>query len=178
MSIADFLAVVSLVVGVGAIALAFVFYRWTDTASRETRDAAKAMEASIEKLEAMFDKMYATTFAALNETHKDVMNHVLHTTVDNEELVQKVSEAIQKTDPAKDEEVAQVSREVVSDVAQSMMKTVSFPTAGELAAATHVLADMYTNSPSVQSMLATSLKEMSKHITSMTASALNTPKKP
>jgi len=121
MTITDFLAVVSLTVGVGAIALAFVFYRWTDTALNQIRGAADSIKASNEKLEKLFDKMFSTTFAAMNDANAAIRENFLQRAVNNEDLLRAVSDALKKGGIVKEENAPTVSREVVSDVAKAVI---------------------------------------------------------
>lgn len=122
------LSVVSLVVGIGAIIQGFVFYRWSEEASRKTRESAQSIEASINKIEVLFNTMYSTTFAALNEANTAIREHAFQKTVDNEELRKKVSEMIYHLGIKEDAD--RLSRELLSGITRSVVETMpsTFPT--------------------------------------------------
>ena len=69
-------SVVSVVLGVGAIALSIVFYRMSSQTFEDTRDASKGIGASVDRLEKLFDKLYADTFSIMRDTVSDMRKHM------------------------------------------------------------------------------------------------------
>lgn len=76
-TIVGFIATIaSLVLAVGAIWLSFVFYKMSNEASKETTKAAKDIQASVERLEKIFDKLYSDTFSMMKDTVTDMRQHI------------------------------------------------------------------------------------------------------
>lgn len=94
--------IASLVLAVGAIWLSFVFYRMSNEASKETTKAAKDIQASVERLEKIFDKLYSDTFSMMRDTVTDMRQHIWkkpHTgssddIVNNEEKINNLKNSI------------------------------------------------------------------------------------
>lgn len=68
--------IASLILAIGAIWLSFVFYRMSNEASKETTKAAKDIQASVERLEKIFDKLYSDTFSMMRDTVTDMRQHI------------------------------------------------------------------------------------------------------
>ena len=68
-------AIASLVLAVVAIVLSILFYKMTAELAEGTREAAKGIGASVEKLEKLFDRLYADTFSMMKETVSDMRKH-------------------------------------------------------------------------------------------------------
>lgn len=76
-TIIGFIATIaSLVLAIGAIWLSFVFYKMSNEASKETTKAAKDIQASVERLEKIFDKLYSDTFSMMRDTVTDMRQHI------------------------------------------------------------------------------------------------------
>jgi hypothetical protein len=72
-----FLATVgSLVLSVVAIWLSIVFYRMSSQLSETTKEAAKGIGSSVERLEKLFDKLYSDTFSMMRDTVSDMRKHI------------------------------------------------------------------------------------------------------
>ena len=69
-------AIAALVLAVVAIALSIAFYRMSSQLSQSANDAAKDIGASVEKLEKLFDRLYADTFSMMKDTVSDMRKHV------------------------------------------------------------------------------------------------------
>ncbi|WP_048797591.1 hypothetical protein [Hafnia paralvei] len=102
-TIIGFIATIaSLVLAVGAIWLSFVFYKMSNEASKETTKAAKDIQASVERLEKIFDKLYSDTFSMMRDTVTDMRQHIWkkpHTgsaddIVNNEEKINDLKNSI------------------------------------------------------------------------------------
>lgn len=68
-------AIASLVLAVVAIVLSILFYKMSAQLAEGTREAAKGIGASVEKLEKLFDRLYADTFSMMKETVSDMRKH-------------------------------------------------------------------------------------------------------
>lgn len=76
-TIVGFIATIaSLILAIGAIWLSIVFYKMSDKASKETTSAAKDIQASVERLENIFDKLYSDTFSMMRDTVTDMRQHI------------------------------------------------------------------------------------------------------
>ena len=69
-------SVASLVLAVLAITLSIVFFRMSTVLSQSANDAAKGIEASVARLEQLFDKLYSDTFSMMRETVSDMRKHM------------------------------------------------------------------------------------------------------
>jgi uncharacterized protein with von Willebrand factor type A (vWA) domain len=69
-------SIASLVLAVIAIWLSVIFYRMSTELSESTKEAAKGIGASVERLEKLFDKLYADTFSMMRDTVSDMRKHI------------------------------------------------------------------------------------------------------
>lgn len=69
-------SIVSLVLAVGAIWLSVVFFRMSNEAHKATTEAAKGIDASVKRLENLFDKLYSDTFSMMKDTVSDMRKHI------------------------------------------------------------------------------------------------------
>ncbi len=67
---------VSVIIGVFAIWLSVTFYRLTSKVSEDTKEAAKGISASVDRLESLFDRLYADTFSMMRDTVSDMRKHI------------------------------------------------------------------------------------------------------
>ncbi|PLM42491.1 hypothetical protein, partial [Klebsiella pneumoniae] len=102
-TIIGFIATIaSLVLAIGAIWLSFIFYQMSNEASKETTKAAKDIQASVERLEKIFDKLYSDTFSMMRETVTDMRHHIWKKPpagnsddiIDNEEKINSLKNSI------------------------------------------------------------------------------------
>ena len=68
-------AIAALVLAVVAIVLSIVFYKMSAQLADSTKEAAKGIGGSVEKLEKLFDRLYADTFSMMKETVTDMRKH-------------------------------------------------------------------------------------------------------
>lgn len=68
--------VVSIVLAAFAIWQSSVFFRWSNTAQREAENAAKGVDASVKKLEDVFNRLYSDTFGIMRDTVSDMREHM------------------------------------------------------------------------------------------------------
>lgn len=63
-------SMVSIIIGIGAVALSVVFYRMSSDAQRASENANKDIQASVSKLDAMFNSMYSDTFSLVRDSYR------------------------------------------------------------------------------------------------------------
>ncbi len=68
-------AIASLVLAGVAIVLSIVFYKMSAQLAESTKEAARGIGASVEKLEKLFDRLYADTFSMMKDTVSDIRKH-------------------------------------------------------------------------------------------------------
>jgi F0F1-type ATP synthase membrane subunit b/b' len=68
-------AIASLVLAIVAIVLSIVFYQMSSRLSESAKEAAKDIGSSVEKLEKLFDRLYADTFSMMKDTVSDMRKH-------------------------------------------------------------------------------------------------------
>ena len=66
----------SLILAIGAIWLSIVFFKMSNEASQSTTEAAKGIDASVKRLENLFDKLYSDTFSMMKDTVSDMRKHI------------------------------------------------------------------------------------------------------
>lgn len=69
-------SIASLVLAIVAISLSVVFFRMSSNLSEKSTEAAKGINASVEKLEMLFDRLYADTFSMMRDTVSDMRKHI------------------------------------------------------------------------------------------------------
>jgi hypothetical protein len=69
-------SIVSVIIGGFAIWLSVTFYKWSSEIAKETGEAAKSVSAGVERLEALFDKLYTGTFTVMADTVSDMRKHM------------------------------------------------------------------------------------------------------
>ena len=69
-------SIVSLLIGGFAIWLSVTFYKWSNKVSEDTREAAKGISASVDRLEVLFDRLYSDTFGMMKDTVSDMRKHI------------------------------------------------------------------------------------------------------
>jgi hypothetical protein len=97
--IAFIATIASLVLAVVAIWLSLVFFKLSSKLSESTKEAAKGIGSSVERLEKLFDKLYADTFSMMRDTVSDMRKHIWPTETTGEaevsvEIEKKTEERI------------------------------------------------------------------------------------
>lgn len=69
-------SIASLILAIGAIWLSIVFFKMSSEAAHETKEAAKGIDASVQRLEKLFDKLYSDTFSMMKDTVTDMRKHI------------------------------------------------------------------------------------------------------
>ena len=77
MEIASLVAsIVSVIIAGFAIWLSVTFYRLSNRISEDTKEAAKGISASVDRLESLFDRLYTDTFSMMKDTVSDMRKHI------------------------------------------------------------------------------------------------------
>lgn len=77
MEIASVVAsITSVIVACLAIWLSITFFRMTTKISEDTKEASRRIESSVDKLEKIFDKLYAGMFSMMSDTVSDMRKHI------------------------------------------------------------------------------------------------------
>lgn len=86
----------SLIVSVFAIWLSITFYKMSDASTKEMKGATEKINSNVEKLEKMFDTMYADTFNMVKETVSHMRKQVDNSSYKDvsEEINKKVNDLI------------------------------------------------------------------------------------
>lgn len=66
----------SVIIAGFAIWLSVVFYRMTSELSESTREAARGIGASVDRLEKVFDRLYSDTFSMVKDTMSDMRRSI------------------------------------------------------------------------------------------------------
>jgi len=69
-------SIASLILAIGAIWLSIVFFNMSNKASQATTKASEGIDASIQRLENLFDKLYSDTFSMMKDTVTDMRKHI------------------------------------------------------------------------------------------------------
>ena len=69
-------SIASLVLAILAIWLSIVFYKMATASSERTTDAARGIAANVDRLEKLFDRLYADTFGIMKDTVSDMRRHI------------------------------------------------------------------------------------------------------
>lgn len=101
-------SIASLVLAIGAIWLSVKFFQMSNEASKATTEAAKGIDASVRRLENLFDKLYSDTFSMMKDTVSDMRKHIWNggDSSDSQEKDRILEEADRKAE----EKVAEVKR--------------------------------------------------------------------
>lgn len=104
-------SVVSLVLGIGAIWLSVVFFKMSNAASNATTEAAKGIDASVKRLENLFDKLYSDTFSMMKDTVSDMRKHIWSgNETPTDEIKNSKDSILEEADQKAEEKVAAVKR--------------------------------------------------------------------
>jgi len=114
MSAADIISLIasiaSLVLAIVAIWLSIVFFKMSSQLSESTKEAAKGIGASVERLEKLFDKLYADTFSMMRDTVSDMRKHIWP---DDTGGADKISEEAERK---ADEKINAIKKEIDKEI--------------------------------------------------------------
>lgn len=113
MSLSDFgtvigiaAAVASVVLAVVAIGLSVQFFRMSQTNAKDAANAAKDIQASVEQLEGLFDRLYSDTFGMVRDTFSDMRQRVFTAP----------SESSHDAELRAEQRIAEMSEKVTSEI--------------------------------------------------------------
>lgn len=69
-------SIASIIIAVGAVWLSIVFFQWSDRSNKATQEAAKDIDSSVKRLEALFGSLYTGTFSIMSDTVADMRRHM------------------------------------------------------------------------------------------------------
>ena len=85
--------IAALVLSIVAIWLSIVFFKMSSSLAEDSKEAAKGIGASVDRLEKLFDKLYADTFSMMRDTVSDMRRHIWpNDTSDNESLTEEIEQ--------------------------------------------------------------------------------------
>lgn len=113
--ISIFTGAASLVMAALAIWLSITFYKMSDISAKDMKDSTNKINSNVEKLEKMFDTMYADTFSMVKETVTHMREQVDKSSYKDEsiEIKKKVDELI--SDQLKTVSPENLSKEEIKD---------------------------------------------------------------
>ena len=109
-------SIVSIIIGGFAIWLSVTFYKMSNKISEDTKNAAKGISASVNRLESLFDSLYSDTFSMMKDTVTDMRKHIWPVKEQSAEEQKQIEEKAN----AKIEEL----KEQISDELSGMMERV------------------------------------------------------
>jgi ElaB/YqjD/DUF883 family membrane-anchored ribosome-binding protein len=112
-------SIASVIIGGFAIWLSVTFYKLSNKIAEDTKEAAKGISASVDRLQSLFDKLYADTFTIMKDTVSDMRKHMWP---DKETSPEAITEISKNADAKIAELRAQVTKEV-TNVLQQVGKT-------------------------------------------------------
>ena len=101
-------SIASLILAVGAIWLSIVFFRMSNEASKATTEAAKGIDASVQRLEKLFDKLYSDTFSMMKETVSDMRKHIWNVDDESVSSEDERNKILEEADRKADEKVSEI----------------------------------------------------------------------
>lgn len=105
-------SIVAIGIAIVAIWLSVVFYRMTSQLSESTRESAKGIGASVERLEKLFDTLYSDTFSMMRDTVSDMRKHIWPEKTSTEDTI------AEETEKRADKKVEALRKDIDSEVAQ------------------------------------------------------------
>ena len=107
-------SVVSVILGFFAIWLSATFYRMSTKIAESIKEAAKGISSGVERLEKLFDTLYADTFTMMKETVSDMRRHIWpETTPDGSQLIEQKA----------DEKISQLRAELAEELSKIVSRT-------------------------------------------------------
>jgi len=109
-------SLVAIGIGILAIWLSVVFYKMSTQLSESTKESAKGIGTSVDRLEKVFDRLYSDTFSMMKDTVSDMRKHIWPEGTKSDDTI--VDEAEKKAD----EKVDALKNEINSEVARLFEK--------------------------------------------------------
>lgn len=98
----------SLILALGAIWLSIVFFKMSNEASQSTTEAAKGIDASVQRLENLFDKLYSDTFSMMKDTVSDMRKHIWNGDENNDIEEDKKNDILEEADKKAEEKIQEI----------------------------------------------------------------------
>src|ERR1051326_2930926 len=102
-------SIASLVLAILAIWLSIVFYKMATASSERTTDAARGIAANVDRLEKLFDRLYADTFGIMKDTVSDMRRHICPGQ-------HQAAEVRVEAERLADQRISEIRRELVDEV--------------------------------------------------------------
>ncbi len=103
-------SIVSVILGFVAIWLSVTFYRLSNKITEDTKEAAKGISASVDRLESLFDRLYSDTFSMMRETVSDMRKHIWPEKDTTDEAISKIeAQADKKIETMKNQLTSELS---------------------------------------------------------------------
>lgn len=109
----------SLILAIVAIWLSFKFFEKSTEASEKTNEASKGINASVERLENLFDKLYSDTFTMMKDTVSDMRKHIWNNDDKSDTKETGLEEELEKK---AQEKVDVLKKELTRDLSQMFAK--------------------------------------------------------
>lgn len=107
-------SIVSVIIGGFAIWLSVTFYKMANKSSEDLKQASNTIDKTVNRLEAIFEKLYSDTFTMVKDTVTDMRQHIWKNPIDKTENDTLFEQTVQsKTNALKKEFSNQIS-ELVS----------------------------------------------------------------
>lgn len=98
----------SLILAIGAIWLSIVFFNMSNKASQATTKASEGIDASIQRLENLFDKLYSDTFSMMKDTVSDMRKHIWSGDDDNGNQEENRNTLLEEVDRRAEEKLQEI----------------------------------------------------------------------
>lgn len=115
-------SIASLILAVGAIWLSIVFFRMSNEASQATTEAAKGIDASVKRLENLFDKLYSDTFSMMKDTVSDMRKHIWNGDSDDSDESRTKNDILEEADKKAEEKIAEIKSSVDKQLSEILSR--------------------------------------------------------
>ena len=106
-------SIVSIIIGGFAIWLSVTFYRMSNKISEDTKEAAKGISASVNRLESLFDSLYSDTFSMMKDTVTDMRKHIWPEK-------EQPSEALKQIEQKAEAKIVELRKQISDDLSDVM----------------------------------------------------------
>lgn len=103
-------SIASLVLAVIAIWLSITFFRLSSKLLENTTEATRGIESSVDRLEKLFDHLYADTFSMMRDTVSDMRRHIWPTDTPEKDRI------TEKADRKADMKVQELKQEITKEL--------------------------------------------------------------
>lgn len=89
-------SVVSVLIGIFAIWLSVTFYKMSNKSAEDIKQSSNTIDKTVNRLEAIFEKLYSDTFTMVKDTVTDMRQHIWSVPLKEGDNKSKVEEVIQE----------------------------------------------------------------------------------